>query len=185
MKIAGAVLAAGSSSRLGRAKQLVPHRGTTLVHATATCALEACDVVAVIVGARGDAVAGALRDLPVEIVWNFGWREGMASSIRCAAEWATTTGASALALVVCDQPRLTATHLRELVDAHRTTSATIASRYQGRLGVPAVLGHVRFGDLLALTGDRGARDLLAGAGAIDWPDGAIDVDVPAHLDLVR
>lgn len=59
---------------------------------------------------------------------------------------------------------------------------SVASRYGDTLGVPAVLGRARFTDLLRLRGDRGARAILRDdpcVVAVDWPDGAFDVDTPA------
>ncbi len=187
MKVAAAILAAGSSSRLGRPKQLVPHRDSTLVRETAQCALAACDPVAVVLGAHADEVATALDGLAVELIANFAWHEGIASSIRVAASWAQGVGVNALALLVCDQPRLTADHIRALVSAHRASRVTVASLYSGRLGVPAVFGRSQFAALLGLTGDAGARYLIsrdASATALDWPDGAIDVDLPEELPAV-
>ncbi len=182
MKVAAAVLAAGSSSRLGRPNRLARPE-STLVRATARCALAACAPVAVVLGAHADEVATALDGLVLELIANFAWREGIASSIRVAASWAHGVGANALALLVCDQPRLTTTHVRALVSAHRTSRVTVASLYAGRLGIPAVFGHSHFAALLALTGDAGARYLIsrdASAVALAWPDGAIGVDLPGQ-----
>ena len=187
-RIAAAILAAGESRRLGRPKQLLPFRGTTLLRAIACEAcISACDRVAVVVGAHAASVAGTVQGLPVAVVPNVLWQEGMAASIRCAVAWAVRGGSDALALLVCDQPALNAAHLDRLVAEYRVHRHPIASRYAGALGVPAVFGAAEFPQLFALSGDIGARRVLAATRphAVDWPDGACDVDTaPVAHDVL-
>jgi len=59
----------------------------------------------------------------------------------------------------------------------------VASAYAGCLGVPSVFPASAFPALLGLSGDRGAVRLLSesGVGAVDWPDGVVDVDVEADV----
>jgi CTP:molybdopterin cytidylyltransferase MocA len=92
MSIAGVVLAAGASTRLGTPKQLVIDAdGETLVHRAARQLVDAgCQPVFVVVGAAREAVVGAVEDLHVAIVANDGWSEGVASSIRCAVDAAAS-----------------------------------------------------------------------------------------------
>ena len=184
VRIAAAVLAAGGSRRLGHPKQLVPHGASTVVRETVRCALAACDPVAVVLGSSADEVALALDGLIVDLVANFEWQDGVATSIREAATWAQRVGVDALALFVCDQPRLTIAHVRVLVATHRASRAPVASRYAGVLGVPAVFVRAQLAALRELTGDAGARTLLAddpSVVAVDWPDGAIDIDTASDL----
>ena len=186
MTVVGAILAAGSSSRLGRPKQLVVVAGEPLLRRTARLALASpCSAIAAIVGARAVEVIPALADLPVAIVDNPAWSEGVASSIRAAAAWAEVQGASGLLLMVCDQPRLTTAHLAALVAEHVRTGAIIGSGYRSTVGVPAVFPSSTFAALGALRGDRGARVLLGDAASIDWDDGAIDVDSEADVAALR
>lgn len=178
----GVVLAAGPSNRLGRPKQLVQVRGEPLVRRTTWRLLESsCDRVAVVLGAFRDRVERALDGLPVARVVNDAWSEGMASSIRAGLRWARGCGAEAVLLSVCDQARLTAGHLDCLLRVWRTRRTTVASRYEGVLGTPAVFDGSVFGALSKLEGGRGAHALLEGALAVDWPDGAVDVDTAADL----
>jgi CTP:molybdopterin cytidylyltransferase MocA len=180
VKTVAAILAAGASSRLGRPKQLLPFRGMTLVRAIARelCSTS-CDRVVVVLGAHSGNVAPALADLPVALAPNVLWSEGVASSIRCAVGWALRERCDALVLVACDQPRLTADHVEELVAVHRETRRPVASRYDGVVGIPVVFGASEFPALVALRGDTGARHVLAAATpAVDWPDGAFDLDTP-------
>jgi molybdenum cofactor cytidylyltransferase len=156
MSIAGVVLAAGASTRLGAPKQLiVDAHGETLVHRAARQLLEAgCAPVFVVVGAEGDRVAGALDTLPVVTVDNAQWEEGVASSIRSAVAAAyahqQTTGVErgdvhssdervsvdapdtaidALLLTTCDMPTVGIAHLRALSAAYISGAVRVASRY--------------------------------------------------------
>jgi molybdenum cofactor cytidylyltransferase len=173
------VLAAGASRRLGHPKQLVPIGGTPLVRRIAIETRAACDRVAVVIGANAGFIAPVLDDLDVTLVWNGAWRDGMSSSIRAGLRWARQVDADAAILCACDQPRLDRAHLARL-QGHGE-DRVVASRYAGVLGVPALFPRRTFDLLETLRGDQGARRLLEAVApiAIDWPDGAIDLDTPA------
>jgi CTP:molybdopterin cytidylyltransferase MocA len=179
MNIAAAILAAGSSSRLGRPKQLLPFRGTTLLRAVAeqTCAAS-FDRVAVVLGAHAGTIAPTLDGLPLAPLANVLWTEGVASSIRCAVAWALRSACDAILLLVCDQPRLTSSHLENLLSAYRASRRRVASRYANIVGVPAVFDRADFPRLGGLSGDAGAQCMLEDANIVEWPDGALDIDTP-------
>ena len=178
--IAGVVLAAGASTRLGQPKQLLPFRGRPLVRLAAEEALAVCGRVAVVVGASRDAVVKALAGAPVTVVDNPDWAEGMASSIVAGVAWASHAACAAVLLLACDQPHVHASHLAGLVSAWRRTGRPAASSYDGTLGVPAVFPAACFTRLLALRGAAGARRILVEADAqpVAWPEGAFDIDTP-------
>lgn len=186
--VVGVVLAAGGSTRLGRPKQLEPFGGRPLVaHVLAELAASSCDRTAVVLGANAELVSSAVaRQRPVRIP-NPDWREGIASSIRLAARWAAEQRASALVLVLADQPLLDASHVDRLVGAWQGGARCAGSRYEGVVGVPAVFDESLFADLLDLGGDRGAARVLAAAGAqeIAWPQGKIDVDTEEQATSLR
>jgi CTP:molybdopterin cytidylyltransferase MocA len=184
MRVAAAILAAGASRRLGQPKQLLPFRGTTLLRAMiGELAASSCDRVAVVLGAHASEVAATLLDLELTRLVNPAWREGMASSIRCAAGWAMATRSEALLIATCDQPRLTTAHVDRLIAAFAEGAHATGSRYSGVVGVPAIFGAPDFLALGALDGDLGARSLL-GVDAVDWPDGALDLDTAADVARV-
>jgi molybdenum cofactor cytidylyltransferase len=89
-------------------------------------------------------------------------------------------------LLVCDQVRLTADHLRTLLARHREGRGPItASEYGGRAVVPAVFSSRLYSELLQIHGDRGAREVIERHDhelqTIPWPDGAVDLDSPEQL----
>ncbi|HEX3773207.1 MAG TPA: nucleotidyltransferase family protein [Polyangiaceae bacterium] len=175
-----AILAAGASRRLGRPKQLVIHRGAPLVLRAAECALRSRAAAhAVVVGAEQSAVRAALAGAALEIVENADWREGVASSIRAAAKWAKSRRLRALIIALCDQPKLTSEHLDRLIAEYERLGLPVASFYAQKNAVPALIPSAYFGELSALSGDRGASAVLNSGtpiAAVTWPDGEFDVD---------
>ena len=183
------ILAAGASLRMGTPKQLLTVKGEPLVVRTAKAALaSAVWPVVVVLGANAGRIRQALVRLPVLMVENEAWAEGMASSIR--------TGVAALSqfsraldgalVVLCDQPAFSAETIARLIAAQRATGLGIAAaRYRGRQGAPALFMREHFPALSSLTGEEGARALLnSPAGRIvpvDMPELALDLDTPADF----
>jgi molybdenum cofactor cytidylyltransferase len=167
------VLAAGGSIRLGRPKQLLEYRGEPLVRHAARVALGAgCDRTIVVWGAVP--LDAALSDLPVELLENEEWREGIASSIRAAVHAAPD---DRLLFTVSDQPLVTAAHLRQILAADAPIAAT---GYSGSAGVPAAFAGDLQPELLALRGDRGARSIIdahvAQTVVVPFDAGTLDID---------
>jgi CTP:molybdopterin cytidylyltransferase MocA len=173
--IGAAVLAAGASRRLGRPKQLVNVEGQQLVRRIAEVALQSgCQPVAVVLGAHTSEIGAAVADLPIVRLLNPEWAEGMGSSVRVAARWASGAALDALMLVLVDQIRLSTGHLDALRAASDRGLRIAASAYRGVLGVPAIFPRRFFPALQALKGDSGARQLLRGTlpvTAVNWPEG--------------
>jgi xanthine dehydrogenase accessory factor len=178
--VASALLAAGSSLRLGQPKQLLRQRGEPLVRRAMQQLMAAnCQAFAAVVGYRAEDIATALSGLAITRLDNPAWDEGIASSLRVAVAWAQRTRADALLIAVCDQPRLSSSHLDALLRAQRSAGGCVASGYAGTCGVPAILDRSCFDELLALRGDRGAASVLRARPdlvVVDWPEGAEDVD---------
>lgn len=185
VKIGAVILAAGSSSRLGQPKQLLQYEGQTLVRRAAQAAFEAgCDPVVVVVGAEGEKVAAALRDLTVMFVPNEDWQRGMGTSIRAGVD--RLRESDAVLLLVCDQPKVDAGLLRELIaQQEQTGRSMVATSYAGTQGVPALFTQACFEQLLSLGHETGAKTLLlarpAEVAAVEFPPAAWDIDTPADL----
>ncbi len=183
-RIGVAVLAAGASTRLGRPKQLVSWRGSTLLRHAAQVALDAgLGPVLVLLGAEAERCAPALEGLAVHVIVCDGWREGVGATIRAAAEAASafTPPVDALILTTCDQPAVGPGHLRRLADAYRNGGARlVGSAYTGIVGIPALFDRSSFPSLASLRGDQGAKSVLsaggAGLAAVPCPEAALDVD---------
>ncbi len=184
-----AVLAAGTSRRLGQPKQLVELDGESLLRRQCRVALEA-DVgpVAVILGCRATDCAATIVDLPIARHINRRWTEGLGMSIRRAAEAAVAANASGLLLLHVDQYRLTAADLRSLhaawIDSHGSKACVAV--HGDDFGPPVIFPRRCFADLLQLFGDEGARRVLAALPADELrrvviPNAIHDLDLPAEL----
>jgi molybdenum cofactor cytidylyltransferase len=178
--IAAIVLAAGASTRLGQPKQLVEIGGETLLQRAVRTAREAgCDPVVVVLGAAAEQILKRCDLSDAIVAMNSEWQQGMASSVR--AGLAATSGAEGVVLTTCDQPAVTAAHLRALM----ATDSVTASAYAGRRGVPAYFPAALFAELMRLRGDAGARDLLHEAATVDLAGGELDVDTVLDLDKAK
>jgi molybdenum cofactor cytidylyltransferase len=180
------LLAAGSSSRLGRPKQLLVHGGKTLVRRAAEAAVAAqCGPVVVVLGAQAQAVASELAGLPVSTVHNPAWEQGMGSSLRVGLR-ALDTAVEAALVMLCDQLRVESGHLRALVESFtRTRASIVASGYEGTRGVPALFSRALFPELETLAPDQGARGVIAQDSSrvveVALTGGGEDVDTTADL----
>lgn len=187
-KIAGLLLAAGGSSRLGHPKQLVEFKGKTLVRRAAESLIDAgCSQVIVVLGAEIERSQNELTGLDVEIVVNDAWELGMGSSITCGMKAIVESGSvpDAVLISLCDQPFVTSEKLRPFLDAFRESRPhLIAALYNDVAAVPALFSADLYPDLTALSGEKGAREIIRNfpnAVTIPLPVAAIDIDVPADL----
>jgi len=180
VRTAAVVLAAGASVRLGKPKQLVRLAGVTLLERALRTAREAgCCPVVVVLGADAAKIQAQCKLNDAVVAINDEWSEGMASSIRIGVRMlgAVAKDADGVLLMTCDQPAVTAEHLRALMKTGEVT----ASAYAGRRGVPAYLPSAAFAQLMDLRGDAGARNLLAQARCVELADGELDVDTVEDL----
>ena len=190
-ELSAIVLAAGGSSRYGRCKQLVEINGYSLVRLAVDklSSVFSHDRICVVVGANPEAVAQAISSLPVNIVENNHWQQGLASSIKAGIN-SLEPGCRAVLITLCDQVLVTEEHLRRLVDRWMADpSRIIASGYAGTLGTPAVIPAEFYPQLLALEGDAGAKSVLRNntdnVTTIPIPEAEFDLDVPADLEKLK
>ena len=188
-RVVVAILAAGTASRFGTTKQLVTFEGATLVgRAVAIANAAAGRRVALVVGHDWRAVADACEPLDGFLLINDDYANGLGTSVAAATR-ALRHAADALLITLADQPRVTAEHLRTIVESWSgDPNAIIATRFGRSTGVPALFGSACFDALAALEGDRGARDLIRSGRypvtEIEFPDAAIDIDRPEDLESV-
>jgi molybdenum cofactor cytidylyltransferase len=182
--VAAVILAAGASTRLGELKQLAFLGDETLLQRAVRVAREAgCLPVVVVLGAEHAQVLGnSLLGDAVPVI-NDEWEEGMASSIRLGVRTLgfVAKDAEGVVLMTCDQPAVTAEHLRLLMRRVEVK----ASRYVERNGAPAFFPKEYFDRLMALKGDAGARKLLSDAQYEELADGELDVDTVEDLERAR
>ena len=128
-----------------------------MVRLASECICRSRTTAAAVVGAHAGSVSAALSGLPMEVLPNPAWEEGMASSIRVAVSWAEQHQSDALLLALCDQPRLTTAHLDRLIAEFERTGLPVASHYADKSAVPALFPRSLFLALARLSGSRAVR----------------------------
>ena len=189
-RIAGVVLAAGPSRRFGThpPKQLAIFDGQPLVRRIVEVALASrLSEVVVVLGLAGAAVAEELGGLEVRLIDNPGFRQGQSSSVRAGLA-AVADRVSAAMFVPIDQPGLSTVAIDSLIDCYRQSAASIVvPTFAGQRGAPVVIDQSLFGELAAIEGDAGGRQIFARheenlvelAFAREEP--LLDVDTPDQL----
>jgi molybdenum cofactor cytidylyltransferase len=169
--VAGLVLAAGGSSRLGAPKQLLPYADSTLLdHVLDTARACDFDQLICVIGGSSDEIRARVDLAGAEVVENRHFGEGCSSSIAVALD-AVDPRADVLVLMLGDQPGVTARTIATLL-AGRGDAELAACAYEDGRGHPFAFARNTFEDLQALHGDKGVWKLLDRRG-----DRVVDVPV--------
>jgi molybdenum cofactor cytidylyltransferase len=156
--VVAVILAAGFSTRLGSPKQDVVFESETLL-------------------ARAERLARGVADDVIVVTpqINPDAAEGIASSIRAGVR--LVQAEARILIMLCDQPLITAAHLRDLI---AIDAPIVATGYSGIAGAPAVFAPELASELLALRGDRGARVVIEAhrdiTRVVTFEDAAVDID---------
>lgn len=172
--VAGIVLAAGEGRRFGGPKALADWHGRPLVrHVVALARRAGLDPIIVVVGAQASRVRKALAGLPVDVVENPAWSEGMSRSIQAGLQ-ALLPQVEAFVLLQVDQPLVRPRWLRQLIEAHQTTGQPmIVGTVNGDPRPPALFARPLFPALMELRGDQGGRPLIHA-----FPEAVAQIPVP-------
>jgi molybdenum cofactor cytidylyltransferase len=185
------VLAAGASTRMGQPKQLLNFHGKPLLrHMVEIAIASPCQPILVVLGANAAAIQPTLQALPIYLIDNPRWVDGMGSSIQCGIQCLSSfpNSIDSAILTVCDQPFVSVSLIGQLIQVYRSSQAQIvASAYSDTLGVPALFDRQLFSELLGLDGAEGAKSVITRHGAIgvDFPEGSIDLDTPEEYDSIH
>lgn len=182
--VAGLVLAGGRSERLGRPKQLLAYRGTTLLEYVVAQVNRASTLREVVVVVHPELASWAAgRDwgravvIPVE---PSGPEEGCSASYRTGLQ-AVMPEHEAVVVVLGDQPWIEAGVIDRLVTAWCERPVRVALvRYRGSAGHPLLFGRALFDELERLRGDKAAWKLVDREGEAVL---AVDVDAPYPRDI--
>ncbi len=188
MKTGVILLAAGSSSRLGRPKQLINYQGKTLLqHSIEAARHSAADDLIVVLGSNADLIQTHIESKEVSVLVHAHWKDGMSSSMQCGLRHLIETRqVDQVVLMLCDQPFVHQGLLDQLMlDKQTSGKGIIACSYAGTVGVPALFDQKYFSELLALKGTEGAKKVILNhqedTFLVDFPLGAVDLDTEENV----
>jgi molybdenum cofactor cytidylyltransferase len=183
--VAGILLAAGDSQRLGRSKQLLDWKGKPFVRQVAETALAAgLEPLLVVTGADSQPTETALAGLPLWIVRNPNWRDGQSSSVM-AGLVALPNRVGAAIFLVADQPQLPVALIEALRAEHASSLAPIvAPLVDGHRSNPVLFDRSTFADFTTLEGDVGGRAIFSKHRVtwLPWLDASLAIDVDTLED---
>ena len=163
-KIAVVVLAAGNAKRLGQSKQLLPWGNSTLLeHVVKNVLTVDAHNFFVVLGAYSNEIIEKTDLSGATVLINDNWQQGLGSSIA----WAITeidnkySGLNAVLLVLADQPFISSNHLDAMIKLQFTEKESIIiTKKEDYKGVPVLFPKKFFGELMSLSNDEGARQII-------------------------
>jgi molybdenum cofactor cytidylyltransferase len=186
--ISAIVLAAGSSSRMGENKLLVPLSGRPLLeHVLANVRRSTAEDVVVVLGDSADRVRRSVSLDGARAIVNDAYSDGMSSSLR-AGIGAADPRADAFLIVLADQPFVTPSTIDILLNRRqRSREKILIPTYRGRRGNPVLVDRSLSDEMRSITGDQGCRAIFGHHAdqilevAVDDPGILIDLDTPEQL----
>ena len=182
--VAGILLAAGTSSRMGSNKLLFDLHGESVVRSAARRALAGgVSPLLVVLGHQADRVRQELEGFPCRTVVNPEYEQGINTSLKAGVA-ALPQGVQAAMVMLSDMPFVTPEMIVGMIDRYRSTEAPLViSDYEGVNAPPMLYDRSLFGELLAMTGEGCGRQVVKRhrheAEVLAWPAAALaDLDVP-------
>lgn len=184
------ILAAGTSSRMGKLKQLLTYHGRPLLrHVVDLVTQSSVDKIVVVLGHRQEEVAAALQGLPIQIVINQDYSSGQSSSVKAGLK-ALGSHSKGVLFVLGDQPLLKSETINLLIDSFVRHGGIVAPYYDGKRGNPVLFDLSFWAEFESLQGDTGAREIINRHPEalhkieVNDPGILLDVDTPEDLELL-
>ena len=189
--VAGVVLAAGSSTRMGRNKLFFDLDGETLLKRVVRRAIGAgLDPVIVVVGHEAERARAELAQLPCTPIDNPDHALGINRSLRTGISHVPDRARAAV-VMLADMPFVTGPMVAELVTRYRESTAPLVISTYGDVNAPPMLyDRTLFSELRQMTGEGCGRQVVKRhrheALAVSWPPAALqDVDVPEDYERIQ
>jgi molybdenum cofactor cytidylyltransferase len=190
VRVAALVLAAGSSTRMGRNKLLLDLGGRTVVQRTVQAAIDSgADRVVAVLGHEADLVRPLLDGLACDVIVNPDHARGVGTSLHAGIRAAAD--ADAVIVLLADMPFVSAEMIRAVADRFRSSGARLVLSHYGDVQAPPTLyARELFAEVLAepdeRCGKRIAKRHADEAVIVPWPESALrDIDVAADYEDVR
>ena len=192
LRVAGIVLAAGASRRMGRNKMLLELEGESVIRRVVRRAIAArLSPVVVVLGHEPDAARAALAGLPCETTLNPEYTGPTSGSLHRGLRQLPSSVEAAV-VMLADMVLVTAAMLEDLARAAAAdaTVPLVVSRYGDVTAPPLLFRRSLFGELLAWTGEGCGKAVVQRhrheARLLDWPDILLtDIDTPDDLEAAR
>ena len=160
-EIAIIILAAGASTRMGKIKQLLPYKNTTLLGHTILTANSCGKDVFTIVGAHADEIKKEVKE-PTLFLEHSNWEEGLGSTLSFAiSSIGSFKKYKAILILLADQPLIDKAYILKMIETFTSTGkGIVATEYEDGVGVPAIFDTPYFPILSGLKQDEGAKHIL-------------------------
>jgi molybdenum cofactor cytidylyltransferase len=188
------LLAAGSSSRMGQPKMLLPFKSSTMLqHIIDEVKAIKNTTLLIVTGCYHKLIEQSLARQQIPLIKNEQWQNGMGTSIQTGMAYLLQQypAATTVLIMVCDQPFISASLLQQMITTKETTGKNIVScTYSGTFGTPVLFDKKYFNELLLLQGTTGAKKLVnqfkTDLAIVNFAAGSIDIDTPeAYEKLLR
>ena len=181
-RIGAVILAAGMSSRMGEAKQLLRLGENTLLgHAVENVRGSRVNEIVLVLGHEAETIRERVAIENLNVVINQAYRQGMGTSLRVGLS-ALSPEVDAALIVLADQPFVRSATLDQIIEQYQQSNAQIAiPTYKGLRGNPVLFDRSVFAEVMALGGDIGCRAIFG-----NHVEGIVKVpveDVGILLDL--
>jgi nicotine blue oxidoreductase len=160
--IAGLILAAGESSRMGTPKATLAYRGRTFLE-TIVQTLRGADIerIVVVLGHQADEIQRQIEIEPAQVVINPDYRSSQTSSLQVGLRALLADEPEGVLLCLVDHPAVGAETVRRIVATfHQGGAPVVIPTYLGRRGHPVLIGRQLFDELLRLASDAGADSAI-------------------------
>ncbi len=189
--VAGVLLAAGASTRMGSNKLFLELDGESLLRrATKRAVAAGLEPVIVVLGHEAERARQELSGLPVRTTLNPDYARGINTSLK-AGVVALPEAARAAVVLLADMPFVTDRMIAALVERYRESSAPlVVSDYAGVHAPPMLYHRSLFAELEAMEGEGCGKQVVrrhrSEAVAVSWPASALtDVDRPEDYERIR
>lgn len=182
------LLAAGSSTRMGQPKQLLPWGNATLIEHQIQTLLKTGNPVNVVLGFDSTLIIPVIEKYSVNIFINDNWESGMGNSICLGIAQITgiLPNAAGVLITLLDQPLITSSYYEKLLSSFQPDSQQIivSQSSSGWRGVPVLFDQFYFKELSELKNDEGAKKIFQqhekNVIAVDAGEILEDIDTPQN-----
>jgi molybdenum cofactor cytidylyltransferase len=160
--IAGLILAAGESTRMGADKALLTYRGRTFLETIVNVLREAgIQRIAVVLGHHAEQIERAVNLQGAEFIVNSDYRRGQTSSLHAGLRVLATPECEAIVLCLVDQPLVLPQTVQKLIIAFQHSHAPVViPTHQSRRGHPVLIARNLFEELNRLDAETGANTVI-------------------------